>query len=192
VLVPIFRSLLLPAIALVLNVVTILAAFGVLALAFQGDNALGGPGYLDAIIAMGVVGIVFGLSIDYAVFLVSRMREGYALTGSTNAAIEYGLRGTARIVTGAALIMSAAFVSLAVSGMSTLRQFGVGLTVAVLLDATIVRLVLLPALIKLAGPAAWWVPGWLDRLLPGSSSFARERPADGAAPRPYPAAAGPA
>jgi RND superfamily putative drug exporter len=163
VLVPIFRSLLLPAIALLLNVITILAAFGVLALLFQDSSPLGGPGYVDAIITMGVVGIVFGLSIDYAVFLVSRMREGYTLTGTTNAAIEYGLRGTARIVTGAALIMSAAFASLAISGMSTLRQFGVGLTVAVLLDATIVRLVLLPALIKLAGPAAWWFPSWLER-----------------------------
>jgi RND superfamily putative drug exporter len=166
-LVAIFRSLLLPAIAVLLNVATVMAAFGVMALCFQGAAPLGGPGFLDAIIVLGTLSIVFGLSIDYAVFLVTRMREGYELTGTTEGAIEYGVNGTARIITGAATIMSGAFIALALAGMTTLRQFGVGLTVAVMLDATLVRLVLLPALVKLAGPAAWWLPAWLERRLPG-------------------------
>jgi len=170
-LVAIFRSLVLSAIAVLLNAGTVLAAFGVLALTFQGDDPLlGGPGFLDAISIFGTLSIVFGLSIDYAVFLISRMREGYALTGTTDGAVTYAINGTARIITGAAAIMSGVFLALAVSDVSNLRQLGVGLTVAVMLDATLVRLVLLPALVKLAGPAAWWLPGWLDRLLPGGAA----------------------
>ena len=155
----IFRSVILAAIAVGLNVATVLAAFGVLALLFQGDAPLlGGPGFLDAIITLGMLSIVFGLSIDYAVFIISRMREGFALTGDPDEAIRYGIRGTARIITGAATIMSGAFIALALADISTLRQFGVGLTVAVLLDATLVRLILLPAAVKLAAPRAWRTP----------------------------------
>jgi RND superfamily putative drug exporter len=94
------------------------------------------------------------------------MREGYALTGTTEGAIEYGLRRTAGVVTGAALIMTGVFVAFAMADLASMRQLGVGLTTAVILDATVVRLVLLPALIKLCGAANWWLPGWLDRLLP--------------------------
>ena len=166
-LVAIFRSLVLPAIAVLLNAGTVLAAFGVLALTFQGDDPLlGGPGFLDAISVFGTLSIVFGLSIDYAVFLISRMREGYALTGTTEGAVTYAINGTARIITGAAAIMSGVFLALALSDVSNLRQLGVGLTVAVTLDATLVRLVLLPALVKLAGPAAWWWPSRLHAIWP--------------------------
>ncbi len=170
-LVAIFRSLVLPAIAVLLNAATVLAAFGVLALTFQGDDPLlGGPGFLDAISVFGTLSVVYGLSIDYAVFLISRMREGYALTGTTEGAVTYAINGTARIITGAAAIMSGVFLALAVSDVSNLRQLGVGLSVAVMLDATLVRLVLLPALVKLAGPAAWWWPSRLHALWPPALS----------------------
>ncbi|HEX6391543.1 MAG TPA: MMPL family transporter, partial [Solirubrobacteraceae bacterium] len=170
-LVVIFRSLVLPAIAVLLNAATVLAAFGVLALLFQGDDPLlGGPGFLDAISVFGTLSVVFGLSIDYAVFLIARMREGYSLTQTTEGAVTYAINGTARIITGAAAIMSGVFLALAVSDVSNLRQLGVGLAVAVILDATLVRLVLLPALVKLAGPAAWWLPSRLHALWPPALS----------------------
>jgi RND superfamily putative drug exporter len=142
------------------------AAFGVLALGFVGDAPLGGPGDLDGIMVLAIFGIVFGLSIDYEVFLLARMREGYQRTGTTAGAVEYGLRKTAGVITGAALIMTGVFVAFALSPIVSMRQLGLGLTTAVLLDATLVRLVLLPAAIKLCGRANWWLPGWLDRLLP--------------------------
>jgi RND superfamily putative drug exporter len=110
--------------------------------------------------------MTFALSIDYEVFLLSRMREEYARSGDPQAAITHGLQNTARVVTGAAAIMIGVFVAFSVSTYVGVRQLGVGLTVAVLLDATLVRLVLLPALMKLMGGAAWWLPAWLDRLLP--------------------------
>jgi RND superfamily putative drug exporter len=166
ILVPVLRSLVLPALAVVLNTLTVIAAFGVLALAFQGDAPLGGPGYIDAIMVIGIASVVFGLSIDYEVFLLARMREGYVRTGNTDGAIAYGLRTTAGVITGAALIMTAVFIAFASADIVSLRQMGVGLTVAVLLDATLVRLVLLPAAVRMAGDSAWWLPGWLDRLLP--------------------------
>jgi RND superfamily putative drug exporter len=166
VLVPILRSLVLPLLAVLLNVLTVAAAFGVLTLGFEGAAPLGGSGQLDAIMVLAIFGIVFALSIDYEVFLLARIREGYALTGTTEGAIDYGLRRTAGVITGAAMIMTGVFVAFAMSDIASMRQLGVGLTVAVLLDATLVRLVLLPAAIRLAGRANWWLPRTLDRLLP--------------------------
>lgn len=166
VLMPIFRSLLLPLLAVVLNLGTVAAAFGVLVLVFQGDASAGELPYLDSIVVLAIFSVVFGLSIDYEVFLIARMREGYALTGTTDGAIAYGLENTARVVTGAAMIMTGVFVAFAMADIATTKQLGVGLTVAVLLDATLVRLVLLPAAIRLVGDRTWWLPGWLDRLLP--------------------------
>jgi RND superfamily putative drug exporter len=166
VLVPVLRSLVLPLLAVLLNVLTVAAAFGLLTLGFEGSAPLGGSGQLDAIMVLAIFGIVFALSIDYEVFLLARIREGYAVTGSTEGAIDYGLRRTAGVITGAALIMTGVFVAFALSDIASMRQLGVGLSVAVLLDATLVRLVLLPAAIRLAGRANWWLPAWLDRVLP--------------------------
>ena len=165
VLVPVLRSLLLPLLAVLLNIATVFAAFGVLTLGFTGSHPLGGPGNVDAIMVLAIFGIVFGLSIDYEVFLLARMREGYLLTGTTEGAIEYGLKHTAGVITGAALIMTGVFAAFAMSDVVNMRELGIGLTVAVLLDATVVRLVLLPAVIKLAGNACWWLPRPLARLL---------------------------
>lgn len=165
VLMVLMRSLILPLLAVVFNVLTVIAAFGVLTLLFQGgDPPLGGPGFLDAITVSGVFSVMYGLSIDYEVFLLTRMREGYDLTGTTQGAIEYGLRRTAGVVTGAALIMAGVFFAFATTDLATTRELGVGLTVAVLLDATLVRLILLPGALRLIGDRAWHRPRFLMRL----------------------------
>jgi len=166
-----FRSPVLALCAVLLNLVTVGAAVGVLVICFQGDAPLlGGPGYLDAIALSGIFAIIFGLSIDYEVFLISRLLEGRARTGTTEGAIHYGLEKTGTIITGAAFIMAAVFLAFALSPVTNTRQFGIGLTVAVLLDATVVRLILLPALIRLFGERTWHVPAWLDRALPSISA----------------------
>jgi putative drug exporter of the RND superfamily len=160
-----FRSPVLALCAVLLNLVTVGAAVGVLVLCFQGSSPLlGGPGYLDAIALSGIFAIIFGLSIDYEVFLITRLLEGRARTGTTEGAIHYGLEKTGTIITGAAFIMAAVFLAFAASPVTNTRQFGVGLTVAVLLDATIVRLILLPALIRLFGERTWRSPKWLGWL----------------------------
>jgi RND superfamily putative drug exporter len=163
----ILRAIPLALLAVLLNLLTVAASFGVLSAMFVGDDPpLGGPGAIDVVAVSGIFAITFALSIDYQVFLVSRMREEYARSQDPDEAIRFGLEGTSKIITGAALIMLGVFTAFALSDFITIRQFGVGLATAVLLDATVVRLVLLPALMKLLGKRAWWLPGWLDRLLP--------------------------
>jgi RND superfamily putative drug exporter len=168
ILVVVLRALLLAAIAVVLNLVTVAVAFGVLTLLFDVPAGwpLGGRTYVDAIGAAGIFGIVFGLSIDYAVFLLMRMREHYENNASNREAILFGLERTARVITGAAAIMLAVFVAFAGAEIATVSQLGVGLAVAVLLDATVIRIVLLPALMLLLGDRVWWLPQWLERILP--------------------------
>jgi RND superfamily putative drug exporter len=166
-LIPILRSLVLPLIAVVLNLITVAVGFGVLTLLFVGhDPPLGGAGSLDVISAAGIFAITFSLSIDYQVFLLSRMREGLVRTQDSDAAITYGIEKTARVVTGAAAIMISVFVAFGLSEFVIIRQFGVGLATAVLVDATIVRLALLPALMRLFGTTIWWLPEWLENRLP--------------------------
>jgi RND superfamily putative drug exporter len=164
----ILRALPLAAIAVGLNLATVGVAFGILTLLFNLPDGwpLGGRTYVDAVGATAIFGVVFGLSIDYAVFLLVRMRERYDRDGDNAAAIEFGLERTARVITGAAAIMMAVFVAFAGASIATISQLGVGLTVAVLLDATVVRIVLLPALMLLLGDRVWWLPRTLDRVLP--------------------------
>ncbi len=163
----VFRSPLLALKAVVLNLLTVAAAFGVLELVSSGNSPLiGGPGYLNPISVSGVLTIVFALSIDYEVFLITRMREGYLRTGTTDGAIQYGIDHTARVITGAAAIMIGVFIAFGLSEYMSLREFGVGLAVAVFLDATAIRLILLPATMRLFGRANWWMPKWLDKILP--------------------------
>ena len=168
VLVLILRSLPLAAIAVGLNLATVGVAFGILTLLLDVPDEwpLGGQTYVDSVGATMIFGIVFGLSIDYAVFLLVRMRERYDRDGDNRAAIMFGLEKTARVITGAAAIMMAVFVVFSGAQIATVSQLGVGLTVAVLLDATVVRIVLLPALMLLIGDRVWWLPRWLDRALP--------------------------
>jgi RND superfamily putative drug exporter len=164
----ILRALPLAAIAVGLNLLTVAVAFGVLTVLsdIPEDWPLGGHNYIDAVGATLIFGLVFGLSIDYAVFLLSRMREHYDTHGDNAAAVNFGLERTAGVITGAAAIMMAVFIVFAGAPIATVSQLGVGLTVAVILDATVVRIVLLPALMLLFGDRVWWLPKPLARVIP--------------------------
>ena len=168
-LVAILRAPLLAALAVLLNLASVAAAVGVVSLICKipAGYPLGGHGYIDTVGAAGIFGVTFGLSIDYAVFLLARMRERRLAGADNEAAIAFGLEKTAGVITGAAAIMAAVFISFATAPIATVSQLGVGLTVAILLDATVVRIVLLPALMLLLGDRVWHVPTALDRLLPG-------------------------
>ena len=170
-LVVILRAPLLALLAVVLNLASVAAAIGVMTLVCQipAGYPLGGHPYVDTVGAGAIFGVTFGLSIDYAVFLIARMREHYDREGDNRAAIVYGLEKTAGVITGAAAIMAAVFVAFATAPIATVSQMGVGLTVAILLDATVVRVVLLPALMLLLGDRVWHVPPLLDRILPRRS-----------------------
>jgi RND superfamily putative drug exporter len=167
-LVVILRAPLLALLTVGLNLATVAAAIGVMSLVCKIPEGypLGGHPYIDTIGAGAIFGVTFGLSIDYAVFLLARMRERYEVDGDNRAAIEFGLEKTAGVITGAAAIMAAVFVSFALAPIATVSQMGVGLTVAILLDATVVRIVLLPALMLLIGDRVWKAPPLLDRILP--------------------------
>jgi RND superfamily putative drug exporter len=168
VLVAVLRAPLLALIAVGLNLLSVGAAVGVMSLVCRIPEGypLGGHPYVDTVGAAGIFGITFGLSIDYAVFLIARMRERYEIDGDHPAAIAFGLEKTAAVITGAAAIMAAVFIAFAVAPIATVSQMGVGLTVAILLDATVVRIVLFPALMLRFGERVWHTPAWLDRLLP--------------------------
>jgi RND superfamily putative drug exporter len=168
VMVVVLRAVLLAALAVGLNLASVGVAFGVLTLLFHvpAGYPLGGNTYVDAVGAVMIFGVIFGLSIDYAVFLLMRMRESYDEDGDHAKAIAFGLEKTARVITGAALIMMAVFIVFAGAPIATVSQLGIGLTVAVLLDATVVRIVLLPALMLLLGDRVWWLPKPLERMLP--------------------------
>lgn len=170
-LIVILRAPLLALLAVCLNLATVAAAIGVMTLICKVPEGypLGGHPYVDTVGAGAIFGVTFGLSIDYAVFLIARMRERYELDGDNRAAISFGLEKTAGVITGAAAIMAAVFVSFATAPIATVSQMGVGLTVAILLDATVVRVLLLPALMLLIGDRVWRVPPLLDRILPRRS-----------------------
>jgi putative drug exporter of the RND superfamily len=163
------RAPLLAGLAVGLNLLSVGAAIGVVTLACEipAGYPLGGHPYIDTVGAAAIFGVTFGLSIDYAVFLLARMREKHAEGHDNAAAIRFGLEKTAGVITGAAAIMAAVFVSFAAAPVATVSQMGLGLTVAIMLDATVVRIVLLPALMLLIGDRVWRTPGWLERLLPG-------------------------
>jgi RND superfamily putative drug exporter len=110
--------------------------------------------------------ILFGLSMDYEVFLLSRIREEFVRTGDNAESVARGLAGTGRVITSAALIMIAVFLSFVASPVPSLKMLGLGLATAILIDATLVRMVLVPATMSLLGKANWWLPTWLDRALP--------------------------
>ena len=172
----IVRALLLAALAVALNLATVGVAFGVIVLLFNVPDGypLRRPHLRRRDRGGGMFGVVFGLSIDYAVFLLMRMKESYDRDGENAAAISLGLEKTARVITGAAAIMMAVFIAFAAAPIATVSQLGVGLTIAVLLDATVVRIVLLPALMLLLGDRVWWCrSGWTGS---SPSSTCRRRP----------------
>jgi RND superfamily putative drug exporter len=166
----VFRSVLVPIKAVLMNLLSIGAAYGVMVAIFQW-GWLGGvfdvsPAPIEAWVPMLLFAIVFGLSMDYEVFLLSAVREQYDRTGDNRLAVSRGLAATARVITAAALIMVCVFGSFVLSDIRGLKLVGLGLAVAVAVDATIVRVVLVPATMELLGRANWWLPAWLDRLLP--------------------------
>ncbi len=181
-LIVILRAPLLALLTVCLNLASVAAAIGVMTLVCQIPEGypLGGHPYIDTVGAGAIFGVTFGLSIDYAVFLIARMRERYEVDGDNRAAIAYGLEKTAGVITGAAAIMAAVFISFATAPIATVSQMGVGLTVAILLDATVVRIVLLPALMLLLGDRVWRVPRPLDRILPRRNMLIPERSPTGA------------
>jgi RND superfamily putative drug exporter len=166
-----FRSLLVPATAAIMNVLAAGASFGVVVAFFQwgwGSEplGLGAAGPVEAFLPVIMLSILFGLSMDYQVFLVSRMHEEW-VHGKDNArAVNVGQAQTGRVITAAATIMIAVFVAFVFGGQRVIAEFGVGLAAAVALDAFILRTVLVPAVMHLFGRANWWLPGWLDRRLP--------------------------
>ena len=170
-LIAILRAPVLALLAVSLNLLSVAAAIGVMTLVCQlpAGWPLGGHPYVDTVGAGAIFGVTFGLSIDYAVFLILRMRERYEVGGDSRAAIGFGLEKTAGVITGAAAIMATVFGAFATAPIATVSQMGIGLTVAILLDATVVRIVLLPALMLLLGDRAWWVPDTLARILPRRS-----------------------
>jgi len=164
-----FRSLVIAAKAVLLNLLSVAAAYGVLVLVFQhgvGKDLLGfdSTGGVHAIVPLFLFVILFGLSMDYHVFILSRIREGYDRGLSTDAAVAHGIKATAGVVTSAAIVMVGVFAIFGTLSMLFLKQFGVGLAAAVLIDATIVRAVLLPATMKLLGDWNWYLPRWLEWL----------------------------
>jgi RND superfamily putative drug exporter len=167
----VFRSLLVPLKAVIMNLLSIGAAYGVIVAVVQwGWGAsligVGREAPVEAWAPVFIFAIVFGLSMDYEVFLLSRIREEYDRTGDNATAVADGLALTARVITAAALIMVCVFGSFVFGPEVALKLMGLGLAVAVLIDATIVRMVLVPATMELLGDWNWWLPKWLDRILP--------------------------
>jgi uncharacterized membrane protein YdfJ with MMPL/SSD domain len=164
-----FRSIVVPATAIAMNLLSVGAAYGLLVLVFQegiGNELLGlrEAETIDAWVPLFLFAVLFGLSMDYQVFLLSRIRERYSHTGDTRDAVVFGVSATARIITGAALIIVAVFLGFAMGDLVMFQQMGFGVAIALLLDATIVRSVLVPATMKLLGERNWYLPSWLTWL----------------------------
>jgi uncharacterized membrane protein YdfJ with MMPL/SSD domain len=164
-----FRSIVVPATAISMNLLSLGAAYGLLVLVFQkgiGNELLGlrEAETIDAWVPLFLFAVLFGLSMDYQVFLLSRIRERHTQTGDTDAAISFGIGSTARLITGAALIIIAVFWGFAMGDTIALQQMGFGIAVALLIDATIIRSVLVPATMKLLGERNWYLPAWLTWL----------------------------
>ncbi len=162
-----FRSLLIPLKAVLMNLMAVLSTFGILVLVVQ-DGRLGFPadGAVIGDIPIFTFAILFGLSMDYEVFLLSRIRELHDRGADDRQSVALGLEHTGGVITGAALIMVVVFGTFMLADLSMMREMGFAMAVAVLLDATIIRVILVPATMRLMGKWNWWLPGWLDRILP--------------------------
>jgi uncharacterized membrane protein YdfJ with MMPL/SSD domain len=169
-----FRSVVIAAKAILLNLLSVAAAYGILVVVFQHGLGKGVLGFsstagIDPVVPLLLFVILFGLSMDYHVFILSRIREAFRRGASTEEAIAEGIKSTAGVVTSAAIVMVAVFAVFIALSLLMFKQFGVGLAAAILIDATIVRGVLLPASMKLLGAWNWYMPRWLQRL-PGLRS----------------------
>jgi RND superfamily putative drug exporter len=166
----VFRSVIVPLKAAIMNILSIGAAYGIIVAIFQW-GWLGGlvgvqKGPIESWLPMMLFAILFGLSMDYEVFLLSRIREEWLRSGDNGLAVADGLASTARVISAAALIMVAVFMSFALADLRVLKEIGIGMASAVLIDATVVRMVLVPATMELLGERNWWLPRWLDRVVP--------------------------
>ncbi|MET0882063.1 MAG: MMPL family transporter [Acidimicrobiales bacterium] len=167
----VFRSVLVPLKAALMNLLSIGAAYGVIVAIFQWGWGMSLVGLQEtvpivAFVPMMMFAILFGLSMDYEVFLLSRVREEYLATGDNTGSVISGIASTARVITSAALIMICVFLGFVLGEDPVIKMMGIGLATAVFVDATIVRVVLVPSTMRLLGDANWWLPAWLDRLLP--------------------------
>jgi len=166
----VFRSVVVPIKAVIMNVLSIAASYGVVVAIFQWGwlgglfGVAGAP--IEPFIPMMLFAIVFGLSMDYEVFLLSRVKEEYERTGDAQESVADGLAATARVITAAAAIMIVVFGSFMFEDNRIIKLFGLGLAMAVFLDASLVRLLLVPATMELLGTRNWWLPKWLDRIIP--------------------------
>jgi RND superfamily putative drug exporter len=174
-----------------MNLISIGAAFGIVTYVFGHDwssNLLGldGAQPIVSYVPLMMFAILFGLSMDYEVFLMTHVRERFKTTGDAHEGVIDGLANTARVITSAALIMVSVFCAFLLSGDPTIKQFGVGMAAAVAIDATLVRCVLVPSVMSLLGRRAWWMPAWLERSAPsieieGEEFFRARDAADAAA-----------
>ena len=168
----VFRSFVIPLTAACMNLLSIGAAFGILVAVFQwGDLGsligLDGTSPVEAFLPVMLFAILFGLSMDYQVFLVSRIHEEHIKSGgNNNAAVRNGLAATGKTITAAALIMILVFGSFILGGQRVIKEFGIGLAAGILVDAIFIRMAIVPSLMMLFGKANWWFPAWLDRILP--------------------------
>ncbi len=169
-----FRSILIPLTAGVMNLISIGAAFGVVTVVFEkgrGVQAVGLDGEVPIVsfVPLMMFAILFGLSMDYEVFLMTHIKEAWERTRDNTQAVIDGVAHTGRVITSAALIMVSVFFAFIINGDPTVKQFGVGMGVAVAVDATLVRCLLVPAVMTLLGRSNWWFPRWLDRIVPNFS-----------------------
>jgi len=184
-----FRSLVIAVKAILLNLLSVAAACGMLVLVFQHGFGKGLLGFsstagIDPVVPMLLFVILFGLSMDYHVFILSRIRETFSRGASTDEAIAHGIKSTAGVVTSAAIVMGSVFAIFGTLSMLFFKQFGVGLATAILIDATIVRAVLLPATIKLLGDWNWYLPKWLQWLARPETGVSEVAPEVRPAPAP--------
>jgi RND superfamily putative drug exporter len=183
---------LIPLISAALNILSIGAAFGIIIAVFQWgwlDSffGVGATGPIESFLPVMLFAIVFGLSMDYQVFLVSRIHEEWVKTGDSRLAVRNGLAATGKTISAAALIMILVFGSFVLGGEIVIKEFGLGLAGGILVDAFVIRLVVVPAIMSLLGRSTWWFPTWLDRILPNfafeeneaPTSFPEKKPSDG-------------
>jgi RND superfamily putative drug exporter len=189
-----FRSIVVPLTAIIMNLLSVGAAYGLLVLVFQKGYGADFFGFdetpkIEAWLPLFLFCVLFGLSMDYQVFLLSRIREFYDRSGNNDVAVALGLKTTARLITGAAAIMVVVFAGFAAGQLSSFQQLGFGLAVAIALDATVVRSILVPATMKLLGDRNWYLPSWLSwlpdvriegtpRTAPGTADTPEVAPAD--------------
>jgi RND superfamily putative drug exporter len=178
----VFRSVLIPLISAALNILSIGAAFGIIIAVFQWgwlDSlfGIGGTGPIESFLPVMLFAIVFGLSMDYQVFLVTRIHEEWVKTHDSRLAVRNGLAATGKTISAAALIMILVFGSFVLGGEVVIKEFGLGLAGGILVDAFLIRVTIVPAILTMLGGSTWWFPGWLERILPNIAFEDAEEPA---------------